>query len=147
MCARSKLTWPSDVSFNNQSTSEVAQRALRESSEDSNSEMENDALTKAMQTKEQRSRVHGVSNKSTWKEGFSEHKSMYQKWKTTSTPHVDVEELKKELLGDLKPILEAQFPNIVGVMSEEERRRSLASTAATPITTELMSDQVPSGGG
>jgi hypothetical protein len=41
-------------------------------------------------------------------------------------------QLKKELLGDLKPILEAheiQFPNIARVMSEEERRSSLASIA------------------
>jgi hypothetical protein len=67
---------------------------------------------------------------------FSKHKSMYQKWKMTSTPQVDMEELKRqlkrELLGDLKPILEAQgiqFPNIVWVMSEEEHRGSLASIA------------------
>jgi hypothetical protein len=33
---------------------------------------------------------------------------MYQKWKTTSTPQVDVEELKRKHLGDRKPILEAQ---------------------------------------
>jgi hypothetical protein len=72
----------------------------------------------------------------TWKKDFPEHKSIYQKQKTISTPQVDVEELKKqlkrELLGDLKPILEAQgiqFPNIAGVMSEEECRRRLASTA------------------
>jgi hypothetical protein len=46
---------------------------------------------------------------------------MYQKQKTTSTPKVDMEELKRqvkrELLGDLKPILEArgiQFPDIAG---------------------------------
>jgi hypothetical protein len=36
---------------------------------------------------------------------------MYQKQKTTSTPQVDVEELKRqrrrEVLGDLRPILEA----------------------------------------
>jgi hypothetical protein len=36
---------------------------------------------------------------------------MYQKRKITSTPHVDVEELKRqlrrELLGDLRTILEA----------------------------------------
>jgi hypothetical protein len=73
----------------------VAQRALRESSEDSNSERENDALSKALQTKEQQGRVRGVSRKVTWKEGFLQHKSMYQKWKMTSTPHVDVEELKR----------------------------------------------------
>jgi hypothetical protein len=49
-----------------------------------------------------------------------------------------VEELKRqlkwELLGDLKPILEAQgiqFPDITGVMSEEEISSSLASIAAT----------------
>jgi hypothetical protein len=60
---------------------------------------------------------------------------MYQKQKMTSTPQVDMEELKRqlkrELLGDLKPILKAQriqFPDITGVISEEERRSSLAST-------------------
>jgi hypothetical protein len=53
----------------------------------------------------------------------------------TSTPHVDVEELKRqlrmELLRDLRPILEAQgiqFPDIGGVMSDEEHRSILAST-------------------
>jgi hypothetical protein len=51
----------------------VPQRALRESSEDSNGERENDALSKALQTKEQRGRVHGVSSKVTWKEGFPQH--------------------------------------------------------------------------
>jgi hypothetical protein len=47
-----------------------------------------------------------------------------------------VEELKRqprrELVGDLRPILEAQgiqFPNIGGVMSDEERRSSFASMA------------------
>jgi hypothetical protein len=62
---------------------------------------------------------------------------MYWKWKMTSTSHVDVEELKRwlrmEVLGDLRPILGAsciQFPNIGGVMSDEERRSSLASTIA-----------------
>jgi hypothetical protein len=61
---------------------------------------------------------------------------MYQKRKTTSTPQVDVAEvkrqLKRKLLGDLKPILEAQgiqFPDIARVMSEEERRSILTSTA------------------
>jgi hypothetical protein len=53
MCPRSKLTESGDVSFYSQSTSEVAQRALRESNEDSNGERKNDALTKALQTKEQ----------------------------------------------------------------------------------------------
>jgi hypothetical protein len=79
--------------------------------------------------------VCGVSSKVTWKEGFLEHKSMYQKRKTTSTPQVDMEELKRQLrrevLGDLRPILEAsgiQFPNISVIMSDEECRSSLAST-------------------
>jgi hypothetical protein len=72
----------------------VAQRALRESSEDSNGERENDALTKALQTKEQGGRVRDVSSKLIWKEGFLELKSIYRKQKTTLTPHVDVEELK-----------------------------------------------------
>jgi hypothetical protein len=109
---------------------------LRESSEDSNGERENDALSKALQTNEQQGRVRGVSSKMTWKEGFLEHKSMYWKSKMTSTPHVDVEELKRQLrrevLGDLRPILEAsgiQFPNIGAVVSDEERRSSLVSTA------------------
>jgi hypothetical protein len=53
MCACSKLTESGDVSFYSYSTSEVAPRALRESNEDSNGERENDALTKALQTKEQ----------------------------------------------------------------------------------------------
>jgi hypothetical protein len=70
MSARSKLTESGNVSFYSQSTSEVAQRALRDSSEDSNGERENDALTKALQTKEQRGRVHGVSSKLTWKDSF-----------------------------------------------------------------------------
>jgi hypothetical protein len=86
MHARSKLTESGDISFYSQSTSEVSQRALRESSEDSNGKRENDALTKALQTKEQRGRVRGVSSKLTWKEGFPEDKSIYQKWKMTSTP-------------------------------------------------------------
>jgi hypothetical protein len=115
----------------------VAQRALRERSDDSNSERENDALTKALRIKEQRCRVHGVSSKLTWKECFSEHKSIYRKQKMTSTPHIDVEELKRQLrrevLGDMMPILEAQgiqFSDIGGVMSDEERRSSFASTVA-----------------
>jgi hypothetical protein len=90
----------------------------------------------------------------TWKEGFLEHKSIYQKRKTTSTPQVAMEEmkrqLKRDLLGDLKPILEVdgiQFPDTAGVMSEEERRSSLTSIAVTPITKEQMSNQVPTGGG
>jgi hypothetical protein len=51
--ARSKLTESGDISFYNHNTSDVAQRALRESSEDSNGERENNNLTKALQTKEQ----------------------------------------------------------------------------------------------
>jgi hypothetical protein len=61
--ARSKLTESGDVSFYSQSTSKVAQRALRESSEDSNDERENDTLTKALQTKEQRDHFCGVFSK------------------------------------------------------------------------------------
>jgi hypothetical protein len=53
MHARSKLTKSADVNFYSQSTSEVDRRALRENSEDSNGERENDTLTKALQTKEQ----------------------------------------------------------------------------------------------
>jgi hypothetical protein len=55
----------------------------------------------------------------------------------TSTPHVDVEELKrqmrKEVLWDERPILEAsgiQFFDICGAMSNEEHKSSLASTTA-----------------
>jgi hypothetical protein len=65
MCACSKLTESGNVSFYSQSTAEVAQRALRESSEDSNGEREIDALSKALQTKEQRGRAHGISSKVT----------------------------------------------------------------------------------
>jgi hypothetical protein len=60
---------------------------------------------------------------------------MYWKQKMTSTPHVDMEELKRQLrrevLEDMRPILEAQgiqFPYIGGVMSDGERRSSFAST-------------------
>jgi hypothetical protein len=94
MCAHSKLTESSDISFYSQSTSEVTQRAFKESREDLNGERENIALTKALQIKEQRGRVCGVSCKLTRKEGFSKHKFIYQKWKMTSTPQVNVEELK-----------------------------------------------------
>jgi hypothetical protein len=51
--AHSKLTKSGDISFYSQSISEVAQRALRESSEDSNGVRENDDLTEALQTKDQ----------------------------------------------------------------------------------------------
>jgi hypothetical protein len=93
--AHSKLTESANVSFYRQRTSEVAQRVLRESNKDSNGERENDALTKALQIKDQQGRVYGVSSKLIWKEGFLKHKSIYRKWKTTLTPHVDVEELKR----------------------------------------------------
>jgi hypothetical protein len=135
MRACSKLTDSSDVSYYSKSTMDVAQRALRESSEDSNGERENDSLSKALQTKEQQGHVRVVSSKVTWKEGFLEHKSMYRMQKMTSTQHVEVEELKRQLrrevLGDLRPILGAsgiQFPNIGVVMSDKERS-SLASIA------------------
>jgi hypothetical protein len=72
-----------------------------------------------------------------WKEGVPEHKSMYQKPKMTSTPQVNVEELKRQLrrevLGDLRPILVAsgiQLPNVGAVMCDKEHRSSLASTIA-----------------
>jgi hypothetical protein len=90
MRAHSKLIELGYVNFYSQTTVEVAQRVLRESSEDSNGERENDALSKALQTKEQRGRAHGVFSKVTWKMGFSQHKSMYQKQKMASTPQVDV---------------------------------------------------------
>jgi hypothetical protein len=57
-------------------------------------------------------------------------------------------QLRRELLGELKPILELQeiqFADIVGVMSEEEYKSSLASTVVAPTTTEP-SDQVSGGG-
>jgi hypothetical protein len=59
------MTESSDVSFYNQSTSDVAQRIMRESSEDSNGERENDVITKALQTKEQQDSVCGISSKLT----------------------------------------------------------------------------------
>jgi hypothetical protein len=60
MCASSKLTESGDIRFYSQSIADVAQRALRESNKDSNAERENDALSMALQTKEQRGCVHGV---------------------------------------------------------------------------------------
>jgi hypothetical protein len=48
----------------------------------------------------------------------------------------------------LKPILESQgiqFPDIAGMMSEEECRSSLTSTTATPMNIEP-ADQVPESG-
>jgi hypothetical protein len=74
---------------------------------------------------------------------------MYLKRKMTLTPHLDVEELKRplrmEVLGDLRSILEAsgiQFPNICGVMSDEECRSSLASTAAGGGPSSIDSDTI-----
>jgi hypothetical protein len=149
MHAHSKLTELGNVSFYCQSTVEVAQRALRESSEDSNGERENDALSKALQTKEQRGHVHGVSSKVTWKEGLLQYKSMYQKREMTLTPQVDTEELKRqwrmEVLGDLRPIREAsgiQFPNIGGVMSDKEHMSSLASIVARGGPSSIESDTI-----
>jgi hypothetical protein len=52
--ARSKLTEIDEITYYNQSTAEVAQRGLRESSQGSNEdERENDALSRALGTKEQ----------------------------------------------------------------------------------------------
>jgi hypothetical protein len=48
-----KLAESDNVNFCSQSTMDVAQRALRESSEDSNGEREKDTLSNALQTKEQ----------------------------------------------------------------------------------------------
>jgi hypothetical protein len=81
MRSHSKLTESGDVSYYSQSIADVTQRALRESSEDSNGKRENDAFSMALQTKEQRGYVRGISSKVTWKENFPEHKSMYQKRK------------------------------------------------------------------
>jgi hypothetical protein len=78
MRARSKLTEIGEISYYNQSIKEVAQRGLRESSQGSNEdERANDALSKALGTKEQRGRVRGVSSKLTWKECLPTHKSSY----------------------------------------------------------------------
>jgi hypothetical protein len=65
MCARYKLTESGDASFYRQNTSKVAQGVLRDSSEDLDGERKNDALTKAMQTKEQQDHVRGVFSKLT----------------------------------------------------------------------------------
>jgi hypothetical protein len=54
MHARSKMTEIGEITYYNQSTEEVAQRGLRESSNGSNEdEGENDALSRALGTKEQ----------------------------------------------------------------------------------------------
>jgi hypothetical protein len=149
MCAWSKLSEIGEITYYNQSTEEVAQRGLRESSQGSNEdERENDALSRALGTKEQRGCVRGVSSKLTWKEGFLAHKSSYQKRKIVSSATVDIEEIKRQvriqLLGDLRLIFESQglpVHDISAVGNEEEHRSSLASIAATP-NTEL-ADQAP----
>jgi hypothetical protein len=54
MRAQSKLTKIGEITYYNQSTEEVAQRGLRESSQGSNEdERENDTLSRALRTKEQ----------------------------------------------------------------------------------------------
>jgi hypothetical protein len=131
----------------------VAQRGLRESSQGSNEdERENDALSRALGTKERRGHVHGVSSKLMWKEGFSAHKSSCRKRKMVSSVMVDIEEIKRQvrikLLGDLRPIFESQglpVPDIGAVGNEEEHRSSLASTVAAP-NIELV-DQASAGNG
>jgi hypothetical protein len=53
MRAQSKLTEIGEITYYNQSTKEVAQRGLRESSQRSNEdERDNDALSRALRTKE-----------------------------------------------------------------------------------------------
>jgi hypothetical protein len=53
MRAHSKLIESGNDTFYSESTLELAQRAVRESNKDSNGERESDALTKALQTKQQ----------------------------------------------------------------------------------------------
>jgi hypothetical protein len=73
----------------------VAQRGLRECSQGSNEdERENDTLSRDLGTKEQRGRVHGVSNKLKWNDGLLAHKSSYRKQKMVSLAMVDIEEIK-----------------------------------------------------
>jgi hypothetical protein len=77
-CARSKLTEIGEITYYNQSTDEVVQRGSRENSQGSNEdERENDTLSRAFGTKEQRGRIRGVSSKLTWNDGFLAHKSSY----------------------------------------------------------------------
>jgi hypothetical protein len=53
MCAQSKLTEIGEITYYNQSTEKVAQKGLRESNQGSNQdERENDALSRALGTKE-----------------------------------------------------------------------------------------------
>jgi hypothetical protein len=82
--------------------------------------------------------------------GFPGTQVSNQKRKMVSSATVDIEEIKRQvriqLLGDLRPIFESQglpVPDIGAVGNEEERRSSLASTAAAP-NTELV-DQAPAG--
>jgi hypothetical protein len=151
MRARSKLTETGEITYYNQSTEEVVQRGLRESNQGSNEdERENDALSRALGTKEKRGRVHGVSSKLMWNEGFPTHKSSYRKQKMVPSAMVDIEEIKRQvriqILGDLRPIFESQglpMPDIGAIGNEEECRSRLASIAAAP-NTEL-ADQASTG--
>jgi hypothetical protein len=80
MRAQSKLVEIDEITYYNQSTEEVAQRVLWESSQGSNEgERENDALSRAFGTKEQQGCVRGVSSELMWNEGFPAHKSSYRK--------------------------------------------------------------------
>ena len=154
MRARCKLTESGTIDYFSPSAEQVAQRALRDSSQGSNEgEREHDTLTRALGNVEQRGRVRGVSSKLTWKEGFPEHKPSYRKWKGGPSSTVDIEEIKRQvrrgLLGDLKPILESQglhFPDIPEMMSQEEHMGSFASTAAAPINREEAEQAAQSGG-
>jgi hypothetical protein len=95
LCARSKLTESDDVSFYSQSTTDVTQRALWGSSKDSNGERK--MMPSARPCKPRSNEVVFMVFPVSWPErrGFLEHKSMYRKQKMTSTPQVNVEELKR----------------------------------------------------
>jgi hypothetical protein len=102
---------------------------VRESSEDSNEGgRESDTLTKALRTKEQQGRVHAVSRKLTWKEGFSAHKSTYQKQKNdldTNGWHGAAE--KKATKGDsrrLEAYTRVSRNTILWYYWDDERRRA-----------------------
>jgi hypothetical protein len=91
-----------------------------------------------------------VSSKLTLNEDFLAHKLSYRKWKMVPSATIGIEEIKRQvkiqLLGDLRPIFESQglpMPDIGAIGNEEERRSSLASTAAAP-NIEL-ADQAPAG--
>jgi hypothetical protein len=95
---RSKLTEIGKITYYNHSIEEVAQRGLRESSKGSNEDVrENDTLSRALGTKEQRCHVHGVSCMLTWHEGLPAHKSSYRKRKMASSATVDIEEIKRQV--------------------------------------------------